>query len=73
MFKVGDIIEATHNSYTYTSKDRGWIGEIVKIRNTDKIDAKTIEGKGSYYGETYPNLDPTHFKLQSKLGYVEEL
>ena len=60
-FQVGDKIEAVDNYYNITTKDNGFVGEVISLlepkENYDNIDVQGIKGDYSKF-----RVDDTHFE-----------
>lgn len=59
-FKAGDIIKANEKSndeYSVTNQKCGWIGEVIKVVDDNRIVARTIAPR-SNYGEEYGQYCP---------------
>lgn len=59
-FKVGDIIKANEKSndrYTCTNQKCGWMGEVIKVVDDNRIVARTIAPR-SDYGMEYGQYSP---------------
>lgn len=63
-FKVGDIIKANEKSngeYRVTNQKCGWIGEVTKVIDENRIVVRTIAPR-SNYGEEYGQYCPLESK-----------
>lgn len=62
-FKVGDVVKAITNKYSWTRKDENWEGIVVEVCD-DKFKAKTIYSKFTYIiGCVYIDLEYDDFEL----------
>jgi hypothetical protein len=66
-FKIGDVVKAIDNNYTFTNKALGWTGKVTKVREDGYFYADTISSEiKSDVGVSYGFLSPEHFALVKK-------